>query len=1194
MTKKLLLLLDRLFILCINYINTCHIYIINKYQEDKQNKYQYLIPTDGADKDGKYSEALFEALENNKVRNIAVSGSYGSGKSSFLRTFENNHIQWKFLDISLASFKSDKQPDDSLIEKGILQQMFYKVKSSSIPQSRFKRLNPIKISTVFLIFLSILSFLLYFDSSLFGNLYFPKDFMFIPASIILITLFYFIKLSLKNFSSISLEKINLNSLEIKSNEENKESILNRYLDEILYFFEVTNYNIVVFQDLDRFESLEIFTKLRELNNLINNSEQVNKKLVFIYAIKDDMFKNETKDDNNNRTKFFDFMIPIIPYINSSNSYEKLLELFENENIEDDFLRDISLYIEDMRLLNNIYNEYKIYDLKIGNKLNKTKLLAIIVYKNFHPSDFVALHKNQGMVYDVFNNKAKYISTLIKDLDLEIETNKTNIKNIGEERQTDIEELRMIYLYKIVQKLTRVTTHLYLDNKSIPLSNATEDKNFELLRTSGTIKYDQWSGNVNFTNIENEIDKDNTYPQREARINKKLDKIMNKLKQDIETIQSKKAFIKSYSIREIVHSTAHNSVFSGDIGNQHLLKYLIKEGYINEDYYIYISYFHENSITEKDREFLLSIKNEEPLDFSFTLNNIEQLIKMIRPREFDSKAVMNFHILTFMFQNNIKDESFQMLLKNLSDGSKESKRFIFSYIDVSTEQKSFIKNITKTWIDFWTYIDEESDFTEDKKYNYLRLILNYADIDDIMKIAENSSLKEYISNQENLYPIDETEKYEEIIKRLNIKFKYFENLGISEPLFNYIYNNHCYQLHEKMINKMAILKGKPQDIINENLKIAHFTTLKNANVTMLIEYIYTNINEYIENVFLKIETNTQESEEVIIELLNNKNIIFNNKVSIVEKEETKIKDISKITEDMSIWIDIIKNNKIESNWDNLLSYYQEVSELSSIMINFINQEKNYKEISKNKMSKRKIFAEKLVEKFSEEILLSNDISDEAYSLLLKDIWFAKYPELNVEHLSSKKIDILLENVKMALTKANIDILKEHFKDKHITLIENFKDEFLEEFDELLLGSSDYEKLLKSSKLSKDDKLNIIEKISLSLYDTDEDLVHTVIGLYIENNTKIEFNIFDKLFDKANREDALKLLTLQIKYLEIENITSYLKQFAEPYCDIADLGSKPLKLDNNEINLQLINALNEKHYISSRTVEKTKIKVNRKRV
>ena len=49
---------------------------------------------------------------------------------------------------------------------------------------------------------------------------------------------------------------------------------------------------VIFEDLDSFKYTEIFTKLRELNTLINNYENINQKLVFIYALRDDAFEDK--------------------------------------------------------------------------------------------------------------------------------------------------------------------------------------------------------------------------------------------------------------------------------------------------------------------------------------------------------------------------------------------------------------------------------------------------------------------------------------------------------------------------------------------------------------------------------------------------------------------------------------------------------------------------------------------------------------------------------------------------------------------------------------------------------------------------------------------------------------------------------------------------------------------------------------
>ena len=260
--------------------------------------------------------------------------------------------------------------------------MFYKVKSKKIPQSRLNKIDRLKHlhwKVGFIIFF-FFSYFVVFKPEFLSNIVLLKDLLklfkleyieYIPVAFLLIGIFFFIQKFIYLLSNTSIDKLNLKDLEIVSNDKKNESLLNRHLDEILYFFEQTTFNVIVFQDLDRFGNLDIFTKLRELNNFINNSEQMDgRDIKFIYAVKDEIFCNA-----NERTKFFDFVIPIIPYINATNSKDKLLELFQDE-VKSNFLYDISLYISDMRLLKNIYNEYKIYSKTLEEQLDKTELLAI--------------------------------------------------------------------------------------------------------------------------------------------------------------------------------------------------------------------------------------------------------------------------------------------------------------------------------------------------------------------------------------------------------------------------------------------------------------------------------------------------------------------------------------------------------------------------------------------------------------------------------------------------------------------------------------------------------------------------------------------------------------------------------------------------------------------------------------------------
>ena len=76
-------------------------------------KYEHLAPiTDIKYKDAQtFNESLEYALNNPQVHNIAVTGSYGSGKSSLIGSFieKQDKHEKRFLQISLASFTLEKE-----------------------------------------------------------------------------------------------------------------------------------------------------------------------------------------------------------------------------------------------------------------------------------------------------------------------------------------------------------------------------------------------------------------------------------------------------------------------------------------------------------------------------------------------------------------------------------------------------------------------------------------------------------------------------------------------------------------------------------------------------------------------------------------------------------------------------------------------------------------------------------------------------------------------------------------------------------------------------------------------------------------------------------------------------------------------------------------------------------------------------
>ena len=204
-------------------------------------------------------------------------------------------------------------------------------------------------------------------------------------------------------------------------------------------------DVVVFEDMDRFNAGGIFERLREVNTLANiQLQKENKKVLrFFYLLRDDIFISK------DRTKFFDYIIPVVPVVDSSNSYDQFISHLKKggvfEKFNESFLQGLSLYIDDMRLLKNIYNEFVIYYNRINiTELDCNKMLAIIAYKNLFPSDFADLQLNKGFVYTLFDSKDIFIAEEVKKLEDRIFEKSNEIEMAKNEHLKTIKELDVVF------------------------------------------------------------------------------------------------------------------------------------------------------------------------------------------------------------------------------------------------------------------------------------------------------------------------------------------------------------------------------------------------------------------------------------------------------------------------------------------------------------------------------------------------------------------------------------------------------------------------------------------------------------------------------------------------------------------------------------------------------------------------------
>lgn len=67
--------------------------IIKSSEIDDKEHYLYLPLVPDADKDKAYSNMLKFSLSQDKIKNIAITGPYGSGKSRALLTFHEKNLR---------------------------------------------------------------------------------------------------------------------------------------------------------------------------------------------------------------------------------------------------------------------------------------------------------------------------------------------------------------------------------------------------------------------------------------------------------------------------------------------------------------------------------------------------------------------------------------------------------------------------------------------------------------------------------------------------------------------------------------------------------------------------------------------------------------------------------------------------------------------------------------------------------------------------------------------------------------------------------------------------------------------------------------------------------------------------------------------------------------------------------------------
>lgn len=802
--------------------------------ETMDQRHQYDLTPVVIDKKEKTYQSVLDiesALRGKKAKNIAVSGSYGSGKSSVLQTLEQDYKhRYNFLNVSLATCLDDlclskddnvdRKLDSHIVEYSILQQLIYKEKTWRLSFSRFPHIRIyhwwLQLLTSILIIIFTCSFLLFYflksantkatkvaeatDITDITNMAANKSFQHLAILVIIIgsifLLYYFIR---------KICKLHLRSFKIKGAEigmENEISIFNQYLDEIIYFFQTTKYDVVVFEDLDRFDDPYLFWHLREINQLVNESKSVSRRhkpIRFIYAVRDDIF-----NDDMSRLKFFDYIVDVIPFISYSSSKRMITNLLGsdmcNEKNMDD-INTISLYVNDMRVVKNIVNEFYQYKNKVSKELNPIKLLALITYKNFFPRDFSLIHDNCGQICNFFSNKSKLVKIRIDEIDKILNDIDIKIDHVKQDVGVNaLRELRVIYLNEY-RKLLGNEVQIYMDNsRRCSWSEFEIDQTlFESLIKMRSVKYYEngyiRDANIDFTGIDAKINKEISYEERKRRIISggayihELNQKRQKLNLELLKINSHSACEILQGIDNIEESSVYKSF---DLPT--MLSNFLQRGLISEDYRDYISYFYEGDITSTDKDFLIHSNSRSPLPYDYRISKVKETIDMMPMYSFNHIACLNLSVVDYIsknINNNYFSDRLNLLVDTIASYGKID--FLVKYYDYKYDDNILKKVIGKGIANYFNIAEKlgNESFT-------IAMIILFKYFEPIDVYVKDNILSNWLSSNFNFFSarVDEIglNKIKDVLCAFHRGFKQLNNdnvdlLGLAVKLLFFEFNTH---------------------------------------------------------------------------------------------------------------------------------------------------------------------------------------------------------------------------------------------------------------------------------------------------------------------------------------------------------------------------------------------------------------------
>lgn len=779
-----------------------------------------------------------------------------------------------------------------------------------------------------------------------------------------------------------------------------------------------------------------------------------------------------------RTKFFDYIIPVIPIMDSRNAYTHLKNKLNDFPMEkDNILRKVALHINDMRSLQNIVNEFNLFKQIVDNKENEAKIFALVFYKNMYAQDYNLIDKKSGILYFFIQEYKlrKLHEEYFQSLDNKLNDLYFKRDKLKEEKSNSSYDIRKDIVCRFISKelweIIKFKVKPY--NRTYEADDLCENENSfiecfddKTLSVGAII-----NGYDRYTEIkDNKVIEE--YNSRSELVSKNRELEYKKTLKEIEEVKEKirirnaitlADLIKLIGLKEfkkIAEKHLENINSSNIIGSEQIeaihsifrlegfevLYYLLENGFIMQDYMMFRSIFHEGAISTNDNDYIKAVSkyiNFEEANNNYALDNEENVLLELNNQNYISyNGAIHHQIIAYLLNSPEKDinQSLPQIISVIFNKPAEIILSILAILDLKfIKPDYFVKFIKKS-------MEQDNNYYLDTMIS----VLEGSGTDKIQtKIAVNmiasvcpkipsirDKYREFIKNKgyELISNLDtETiDPFLENIKTLGVIYN-----SISKPMseieyqaIKFIADKQMYDLNRDNFRIIVSALLQNENIDHEQIDNTPQSLLSNPKLKYVQEYVNNNIDTFVSNIFI----HSNENSETIVTMLKHSSLSDQLKIEILKKMLFEVSDLSEFTDNINLDDELL-------SFHDMLYSYKHITPTWRAVLNYIDEKFNHEVFIEYiehhaktlQQQHAKIDNERDYKNLYNHIICNDTLSNETYTAMMSSIDIdSNFLDKN---LSWKNLLRLIEANKLVLNSQLFDKITEIF----ISLAESFDTE-----------------------------------------------------------------------------------------------------------------------------------------------------------